>query len=111
MKQPTTILVFLVCLLGVPLAARTLPGLSVDPLISAVLAGALLGAFHVVLRPILRLVSRPLGCLTLGFFTFAIDIGLLYLCAYRVSGFVIHDLGHAVCTALFINILCVLFRK
>ena len=111
MKKPNALLVFLVCLLGVPLATRILPGLSADPVSSAIFAGVLLGAFHVILRPVLRFVTKPLGCLTLGFFTFAIDVALLYLCSHYVAGFVIHDVGYAVCTALFINILCVLFRK
>lgn len=111
MKRSNALLVFLVCLLGVPLAASVLPGLHAATPEVALLAGALLGAFHVVLRPVLRLVTMPLGCITLGLFGFAIDVGLLYACSHFVEGFYIESLFPAVLTALFINALCALFRK
>ena len=65
--------------------------------------GALLGLAHILLRPILRMLSAPLGCLTLGFFGFVIDVGLIYACAYLVDGFQISGLLYAVLTAILIN--------
>lgn len=59
----------------------------------------------------LRLVTMPLGCITLGLFGFAIDVGLLYACDHFIDGFFIDSLLSAVLTALFINALCALFRK
>ena len=53
----------------------------------------------------------PLGCITLGLFGFAIDVGLLYACDHFIDGFFIDSLLSAVLTALFINALCALFRK
>lgn len=88
-----------------------MPGFSVQALETAFLAGALLGAFHVVLRPVLRLVTMPLGCITLGLFTFAIDVGLLYACDHFVEGFDIKSLFSAILAAAFINALCALFRR
>lgn len=111
MKRSNALLVFLVCLLGMPLAASVLPGLHALTPEVALLTGALLGAFHVVLRPVLRLVTMPLGCITLGLFGFAIDVGLLYACDHFIDGFFIDSLLSAVLTALFINALCALFRK
>ena len=97
MKRSNALLVFLVCLLGVPLAASVLPGLHALTPEVALLTGALLGAFHVVLRPVLRLVTM--------------DVGLLYACDHFIDGFFIDSLLSAVLTALFINALCALFRK
>ena len=110
MKRSNAILVFLTCALGVPVAAGILPGIEAQP-VSVCAAGVLLGAFHVVLRPILRLVTTPIGCLTLGLFTFVIDVALLYACSFYVEGFVVQGIPSAVMAALFINMICVLFRK
>lgn len=74
----------------------------------ALMTGALLGVAHLLLRPILRLVSAPLGCLTLGLFGFVIDVGLIYLCAHFVAGFQVPTPLYAIVTALLINFICAL---
>ena len=64
------------------------------------------------LRPVLRLLSAPLGCLTLGLSGTVIDVGLIYLCASYTQG-----LGHApgflyaLLTALSINFVCAVVAK
>jgi len=110
MKRSNAVLVFLACVLSVPMAVRILPGIEAQPS-PALAAGVLLGAFHVILRPILRLATKPVGCLTLGVFTFAIDVALLYACSLYVTGFTVHSILSAAIAALFINCICVLFRK
>ncbi len=58
--------VFLCCLLAVPICVYALGLLTANEPYTALLAGTLLGAAHVALRPILRLITKPLGCLTMG---------------------------------------------
>ena len=72
----------------------------------ALATGALLGAAHLVLRPVLRLIFAPLGCLTLGLFGLVIDVGLLYGCGALVEGFAVPSLLYAVLTAGTINVIC-----
>ena len=67
------------------------------------LVGAALGAFHLLLRPVLRLFSAPLGCLTLGLSGAAIDLGLIYLSARLVPGFAAPELLCAALTVGLIN--------
>ena len=70
------------------------------------MTGALLGLAHIVLRPALRMVFAPLGCLTFGLFGMVIDVGLLYGCGYLVKGFEVPGLLYAVLTAMLINAMC-----
>jgi len=68
--------------------------------------GTVLGLGHLILRPLLRLISAPLGCLTLGLFGMVIDVGLLYGCASLVEGYAVPDLLCALLTAVTINAIC-----
>ena len=114
-RKRNPFLVFLCCVLAVPTCGvlvgdLTLPAdLTADPealltLLQPWLAvGVLLGLAHLLLRPILRLLSAPLGCLTLGLFGFVIDVALIYGCAYLVTGFAISGILYAILTANLIN--------
>ena len=93
--------VSLLCFL-VDLCCRRLSRPRVFPLVT----GALLGVAHLVLRPVLRILCAPLGCLTLGLFGMVIDVGLIYTCDHLVDGFAVPGLLYAVLTAVLINAIC-----
>lgn len=99
-------LTFLACLLAVPAAVSMLPGVTAQTSQQAVLAGALLGFAHILLRPVLRILSAPIGCLTLGLSGFVIDVALIYLCDICIDGFAVTEWTHAVLTAVLTNFLC-----
>ena len=105
-KPGRTFATFLCCTLGVPTCTKLLPGLMAADLMSALAVGVLLGLAYIVLRPVLRLISLPLGCLTFGLFNTVIDVGLLYGCARLIEGFTIESVISAVLSALLINVLC-----
>ena len=96
---------FLCCVLGVPTCVKLLPGLYAADMMSAVAVGVLLGAAYLVLRPILRVVTFPVGCLTFGLFNAVIDVALLYGCAALIEGFAIESVIAAIGTALLISLL------
>lgn len=102
--------IFLTCTLAVPTIAVIMgfyPGeITLEGMTPALATGALLGIAHLVLRPILRLLSAPLGCLTLGLFGLVIDVALIYLSASFVPGFVVPGFLYALLTALTINAVC-----
>ena len=103
--------IFLACTLAVPAVAALMGyyGGAIPTLEQAkpgLLTGALLGLAHLLLRPVLRFVSAPLGCLTLGLFGLVIDVGLLYGCGRLVKGFEVPGLLYAVVTAVVINGIC-----
>ena len=75
-------IIFLCCLLAVPTVAMAMGvypmDAGLDVLKPALLVGALLGLAHLVLRPVLRLLFAPIGCLTLGLFG-AVSLILVFL--------------------------------
>ena len=94
---------FLCCVLGVPTCAKLIPGIAAADVMAGLQAGVLLGVAYLLLRPLVKLVSMPLGCLTLGLSNFLIDVGLLYGCAYLIEGFSVESVISAIGTALLIN--------
>lgn len=106
-KSPRHALIFLTCVLAVPTVSSILYGApesaelqSYAPLLAV---GAVLGAAHLLLRPLLRIITAPLGCLTLGLSGTVIDVALIYLSAALVRELPAPDLLCALLTALLIN--------
>ena len=103
-------IIFLCCTLAVPTVAMMMGVYDAVPtlelLTPALATGALLGIAHLVLRPILRVLSAPLGCMTLGLFGMVIDVGLIYACDHLVEGFTVPGPLYAVLTAVLINAIC-----
>lgn len=103
-------IILLCCTLAVPTVACLMgaytDGFSQAQMTSALAVGALLGLAHILLRPALRLLFAPIGCLTLGLFGIVIDIGLLYACDALVEGFAVPGLLYALLTAFTINAVC-----
>lgn len=111
-RPPRYAIIFLTCLMTIPTLYTILyPEMCAGDLkayIPHFAVGALLGICHLVLRPILRLISAPVGCLTLGLVGTAIDIGLIYLCSAVVKGFQRPAFLFVLLAVLMINFICVL---
>ena len=107
MNPPRRTLIFLTCLLAVPTVSYLIYGAPDMSDIAAMkpylMVGAALGVLHLLLRPLLRLLSLPLGCLTFGLSGTAIDVALIYLSARVVEGFPAPEPLCAILTALLIN--------
>ena len=102
-KPSGVAITFMCCVLAVPTCAKMLPGIVVEDYMAALQAGVLLGVAYLLLRPALKLLALPIGCLTLGLANFAIDAGLLYGCAYLIEGFSVESFISALGVALLIN--------
>jgi len=103
-------IIFLTCTLAVPAVAALMgyygPSPTLEAAKPALVAGGLLGLAHLFLRPVLRLLFAPLGCMTLGLFGMVIDVGLLYGSSLLVKGFEVPGLLYAAITAVVINGVC-----
>ncbi len=99
---------FLTCLLAVPTVASIMYGkpdtADLHALAPYLATGTALGVVHLVLRPVLRLITVPLGCLTFGLSGTAIDIALIYLSGHLVRGFQPPEFLYALLTAILINV-------
>lgn len=107
LRAPRRLLAFLCCVLAVPTVSHILyrvpDAANAETLPPLLLMGAILGAAHLVLRPLLRLLTAPLGCLTFGLSGTAIDVALIYLSARFVRGLPSPEFLFALLTALLIN--------
>lgn len=111
-RPSRSIVVMLTCILAVPTVACIMQFLSIHDQADLKLAvpyfivGAALGVAHLILRPLLRLITAPLGCLTFGLSGTVIDVGLIYLSARILPTFQVPSLLYALLTAILINAVC-----
>lgn len=78
-----------ITILSVALLAYFVPEISVANTMTLILAGTVIGLLNLTLRPLLKALFLPINLLTLGFFNWIINIGLLYLALWLVPGFMI----------------------
>lgn len=69
------------------------------------------GPAYVLIRPLLKLLTLPIGCLTLGLFGFVIDAGLILFCARLFPGFSVDGFGWALAAALFISLISAIVSR
>jgi putative membrane protein len=84
--------------------ARIVPGIEIDGVGHALLAGLVLGVINALIRPLLVLLTLPITVLTLGLFLLVINALLLRLAAAIVPGMRVHGFGAAFLGALLLSI-------
>jgi putative membrane protein len=61
--------------------------IKVDSITTAIIVAFVMSLLNTFVKPILQLLSIPITILTLGIFYLVINVGIVYFCAYLVSGF------------------------
>lgn len=84
--------------------ARLVPGMEVDGVGHALLAGLVLGIVNALIRPLLVFLTLPITILTLGLFLLVINALLLRLAAAPVPGFRVRGFGAAFLGALLLSV-------
>ena len=88
------------------LATTIVPGIAFKgDLLTLVVAGAILGLFNLIVRPLAMLLSLPLLILTLGLFYFILNAILLWVASaiipgYSIAGFLPALIGSLVITVV-----------
>jgi putative membrane protein len=59
----------------------------VDGFVAALVAAVVLGLVNAVIGPVLRLLTKPISCLTLGLFSLVLNAFLFWLASALVPGF------------------------
>ena len=103
MRASRMTITFLACVLMMYACTELLDGVHAQAPENALLTGAMLGLAYLIMRPVLRLLTLPIGCLTLGISNFAIDVVLLMLCTDWIEGFTIDGIGWAAAASLCVN--------
>ena len=111
-RPSRSFVVMATCIQAVPTVACIMQFISIHSQAELKLAvpylivGAALGIAHLILRPVLRLITAPLGCLTFGLSGTVIDVALIYLSARALPTFQVPSLLYALLTAILINGIC-----
>jgi putative membrane protein len=90
--------------LALLLAANVVPGIRLDSLTSALVAGLLLGLINAIVRPILVVITFPITLLTLGLFLLVLNAFCLWLVSVFVSGFHVPGFWPAFWGALLVSV-------
>jgi putative membrane protein len=90
--------------LALLLAANLIPGIRLDSLTSALVAGLLLGLINAIVRPILVVLTFPITLLTLGLFLLVLNAFCLWLVSVFVSGFRVAGFWPAFWGALLVSV-------
>jgi len=90
--------------LGLGLATRIVPGVTVDSAPTLLLAALLLGIVNAFLRPVLILLTLPFTIVTLGLFILVINAALFALVSALLRGFVVHGFVAAFLGALVVSL-------
>ena len=111
-RPSRSFVVMATCILAAPTVACIMQFISIRSqrdlklAVPYLIVGAALGLAHLILRPLLRLITAPLGCLTFGLSGTVIDVGLIYLSARVLPAFQVPSLLYALLTAILINAIC-----
>ena len=90
--------------LALVLAAHVVPGIQLDGLLSALVAGLLLGLVNAIVRPILVVLTFPITLLTLGLFLLVLNAFCLWLVSIIAAGFHVAGFWPAFWGALLVSI-------
>jgi putative membrane protein len=96
--------------LALLVVAWLVPGFKVVSLPSALIAVIVIGLLNVTLGFLLKLITLPLGILTLGLFFLVINAFILKLASGVVPGFYVNSFGAAFIGAAVLAILHMLFE-
>ena len=84
--------------------AKLVPGIEVDGIGHALLAGLALGIVNALVRPLLVFLTLPISILTLGLFLLVINALMLKLTAALVPGLRVRSFGAAFLGAVLLSI-------
>ena len=94
----------LIAMLGLFLASRIVPGVSIEGTGSFILAALLLGLVNALIRPIAFLMTLPLTIITLGLFLFVLNAAMFALVAALLDSFTVSGFWSAVFGAMIVSI-------
>jgi len=94
----------LIAMLGLFIASRIIPGVSITGTGTFVLAALLLGLVNALVRPIAFLMTLPLTIITLGLFLFVLNAAMFGLVAALLDEFTVSGFWAAVFGAIIVSI-------
>jgi putative membrane protein len=93
-----------ITILGLYLASRLIPGVSIEGTGTFILAAFLLGIVNALVRPVVFLLTLPLTVVTLGLFIFVLNAAMFGLVAAFLDQFAVSGFWAAIFGALIVSL-------
>jgi len=90
---------------AVVIGAYLIPGVRVDGFTTALIVALVLGLLNLIVKPILVILTLPITILTLGLFYLVINVIIIYIADYFISGFSVSGFITALIFSFLISIL------
>jgi putative membrane protein len=90
---------------AVVVGAYILPGVRVDSFTTALIVALVLGLLNLIVKPILVILTLPITILTLGLFYLVINVVIIYITDYLVSGFSVNGFIPALLFSLLVALI------
>jgi len=103
-RVPGLVVRWLICALGLWVAAALVPGMTLEGTGTLLVAAALLGFANAVVRPLVVLLTLPVTVVTLGLFLLVINAGMLALVASLLEGFRLAGFGSALLGSILVSL-------
>jgi len=100
-------------ILSVAVFATTfiISGITVDPLWTALIVGACLALFNMIIKPIINILTLPINIITLGLFSLVINGVLFWYLGTLIKGFHVETFYAAFMGALLVSIINWILKK
>jgi len=95
----------LITALALLLVAKIIPGIVLVGLYPALISAVILGLLHLVVKPILIILTLPITIVSLGLFMFVINAGLFMFAASFIDGFTVDGFVPALIGSLLVSVL------
>ncbi|MBO4751246.1 MAG: phage holin family protein [Bacteroidales bacterium] len=95
----------IVLTLAVIIAAKLMPGVSMNNIWTALLTGVVIALLNRFLRPVLIFLTLPFTAITLGLFLFVINAVIILLAGAIVPGFTVEGFGTALLFSLLLTLI------
>jgi putative membrane protein len=95
---------FVIVAIGLWVASKLVPGVTIDDAWSLVWAALILGIVNAFVRPVIIILTLPLTILTLGLFLLVINAAMLSLVAWLLDGMHVAGFWSALFGAIVVSI-------
>lgn len=97
--------------LALLLAAELISGIVVDGIYIALITAVVLGVLHILVKPVLVVLTIPVTIITLGLFIFVINAGLFLFAASFIDRFTVEGFLPALLGSLFVTVFSTVANK
>ncbi len=106
------ILHWIILSVAVFITTKILPGQVVlDPIWTALIVGACLALFNMIIKPIINILTLPINIITLGLFSLVINGALFWYLGVLIDGFDVTSFYAAFIGALLVSIINWVLKK